>query len=76
MPFFPIGIQIDFSNQNAAIIMNLKEKRAKDMRLLATMQDGNPVINSEGVKVVWSAGIRTQVEAELAETNRLIAELS
>lgn len=82
MPYFPLLVGIDLTELEAkmrtlaaAEIMALREKRAKDMRLLDIMQDGCPIINADGVQVVWSAATRLQVQNELNDTNTKIAEL-
>lgn len=70
------GIEVAGTFVIPALVMCLKEKRMKDMRLIATKQDGDELINEDGIVVIWDATIRSAVQAEVTETNRLIAALS
>lgn len=76
MPFLPVELSVDLTATHAAIVVCLKQVRAMGMYLLNTKQDGDPVVNADGNVVPWTPEIRAQVEAEVAETDRMIAELS
>lgn len=90
MPHFPVVVDVDLTpieNRLDAIeaagpdvigglVMCLEEKRLKDMRLLNTYNDGDQIVNAEGAIVIWTPVIRAEIEAELAETNRIITALS
>lgn len=61
--------------QTSSIIV-LKQKRLRDLYLLETKQDGDPVWDENGQMVMWTPAIRSLIEAEVAEVDELIAELT
>ncbi len=60
----------------SALVICLKEKRLKDKWLLTNKLDGDQVTDEDGNLTVWSDQIRDMVQAEVTETERLIAALS
>lgn len=90
MPHFPVVVDVDLTpiedrldaieaagpDVIGGLVMCLQEKRAKDMQLLNAYNDGDQIVNAEGAIVIWTPAIRAEIEAELAETNRIITALS
>ncbi len=90
MPFLRIAVDIDLTpitdrldaieaagtDVIGGLLITLKAERLNLMYLLRIMQDGNPLIDSDGNEVVWDSVIRTQAQAELTEANRIITALS
>lgn len=76
MAYLPVELKVDMTDTHAAIVMVLKDKRAKDMKLLNHYEVGDTVADQDGKHVTMTVAIRAEIAAEIAEADRLIAELS
>jgi hypothetical protein len=76
MPYLPVELKVDLTNTHTAIVMVLRDKRAKDMSLLNQKQVGDILSDQDGNLVPMTVAIRAEIAAEIAEADRLIAELS
>ena len=61
---------------SAADIILLKGDRLVNLHLLKTMSDGDKIWDEDANEVEWTPEIKAQVQAEIAEADRIIQALS
>ncbi len=68
----PIEERLD--DHEDVLLMFLEYKRMMDLVLVNSKQDGDPVVNKDGIEVVWTPDIKAQVEAGIKKAEEFIAK--